>query len=53
MGDYPILSRWGPNAVTSVLREAEGDTILIHRGGGDVNTEAEIGVTRPQAKECQ
>ena len=51
-GDYPELSEWILNVITSVLiRGRQGE--VRHRREGDVTTLAETGVMHPQAKECR
>lgn len=50
--DYPGLSRWALNAITTVLiREGHEEVLLRHqRGGGKVIRKMKAGVRRPQAK---
>lgn len=45
MGDNPELSGWALNTITSVLIRGRQRAIQYGRGGGDVTTEAETGVS--------
>lgn len=56
-GAYPGLSYWAQNAITCFLKKGGRGLRQIHtgeetRGKSNVTTEADIGVTWPQAKEC-
>lgn len=45
-GDYPVLSGWALNVVTSILIRSRKR--FDHRREGDMKTEAAIVVVRPQ-----
>lgn len=49
--NYPVLSGWSLNANISVLIRGRQRKITDRRGEGNVTTEVENGVRRPQAKE--
>lgn len=47
MGDYPASPGWALHAITDALVRGR-----FEKGEGNVTTEAETAVMRPQAKEC-
>ena len=48
--NYPEFSQWVLNAFTSVLIRESRERFATHRRGGNVTTQAEIGVMHPQAR---